>query len=63
MEVKMFFTHQLLADIGLDDVDPLRNLHLAGLLEVSSEGHGEVLLTDVLDTAGWHGLVGASLQV
>ena len=46
---------QFLAHVGLDKVHPLGHLHFARLLEVGGQGHGEVLLTHVLDTAGWHG--------
>ena len=43
-------TYQFLADVGLDKVDPLRNLHLATLLEVGGQGDCEVLLAHVLNT-------------
>ena len=45
---------ELLADVGLDEVDPLGHLHLAGLLEVSSEGHGKGLLGHVLHADRGH---------
>merc|ERR1719188_1322836 len=45
---------QFLAGVCLDDINPLGNLHLAGLLEVGGQGHGEVLLVHVLDTHGRH---------
>ena len=41
-------SYQLLAVVGLDKVDPLGDLHLARLLEMGSQGDGEVLLADVL---------------
>ena len=46
--------YQFLAGVCLDDINPLGNLHLAGLLEVGGQGHGEVLLVHVLDTHGRH---------
>merc|ERR1719284_127420 len=48
---------QFLANIGLDEVNPLGDLHLAGLLEMCSKGNSEVLLAHVLHTDGWHFLL------
>ena len=45
---------ELLADVGLDEVDPLGHLHLAGLLEVGGEGHSKVLLGHVLHADRGH---------
>ena len=45
---------ELLADVGLDEVDPLWHLHLAGLLEVGSESHGKGLLGHVLHADRGH---------
>ena len=45
---------ELLADVGLDEVDPLGDLHLAGLLEVSGEGHSKGLLGHVLHADRGH---------
>ena len=45
---------EFLAHVGLDEVHPLGNLHLAGLLEVGGEGHGEGLLGHVLDADRGH---------
>ena len=39
---------------GLDDVSPLGDLDLAGVLEESGEGLDELLLVDVLDTDRRH---------
>merc|ERR1719411_1834398 len=48
---------QLLADVCLDEVNPLRDLHLAGLLEMCGKGNSEILLAHVLNTDGWHFLL------
>merc|ERR1719351_433395 len=48
---------QFLANIGLDEVNPFRDLHLAGILEMCSKGNSEILLAHVLDTDGWHFLL------
>ena len=45
---------ELLAHVGLDDVDPLGQLHLARLLEEGREGLGEVLLVHILNADGGH---------
>ena len=45
---------ELLADVGLDQVNPLGHLHLAGLLEVGSKGHGKGLLGHVLHADRGH---------
>ena len=55
-------SHQLLADVGLDNVHPLGNLHLAGLLEVSGHGHYEVLLGHVLHADRRHDGCSSEIQ-
>ncbi len=45
---------QLLSHVGLDDVDPVGESHLARLLEELAQSPGELLLVHVLHAHGRH---------